>query len=88
MIIVNGFQPLTIITKHSILDVAVALDAPLYTPTIEHGRVLLSGDDKNVTISYNFIYLLEDLDKCKVFRLISDLKRATKKQKACFLLTM
>ena len=30
MIIVNGFQPLTIITKSSILDVAAALDPPLY----------------------------------------------------------
>ena len=29
VIIVNGFQPLTIITKHSILDVAVVLDPPL-----------------------------------------------------------
>ena len=29
MIIVNGFQPLTIITKHSILDAAAALDPPL-----------------------------------------------------------
>ena len=28
-IIVNGFHPLTIITKHSILDVAAALDPPL-----------------------------------------------------------
>ena len=28
-IIVNGFQPLSIITKRSILDVAVALDPPL-----------------------------------------------------------
>ena len=27
--IVNGFQPLTIITKRSILDVAAALDPPL-----------------------------------------------------------
>ena len=31
VIIVNGFQPLTIITKHSILDVAAALDPPLGT---------------------------------------------------------
>ena len=30
VIIVNGFQPLTIITKRSILDVAAALDPPLY----------------------------------------------------------
>ena len=29
--IVNGFQPLTIITKHSILNVAAALDSPLNT---------------------------------------------------------
>ena len=29
VIIVNGFQPLTIITKHSILNVAAALDPPL-----------------------------------------------------------
>ena len=27
--IVNGFQPLTIITKHSLMDVAAALDPPL-----------------------------------------------------------
>ena len=30
VIIVNGFQPLTIITKCSILDVAVVLDPPLW----------------------------------------------------------
>ena len=29
VIIVNSFQPLTIITKHSIVDVAAALDPPL-----------------------------------------------------------
>ena len=29
MIIVNGWKPLTIITKYSILDVAAALDPPL-----------------------------------------------------------
>ena len=29
VIIVNGFQPLTIITKRSILDVAAVLDPPL-----------------------------------------------------------
>ena len=31
VIIVNGFQPLTIITKSSILDVAAVLDPPLLT---------------------------------------------------------
>ena len=29
VIIVNDFQPLTIITKHSILDVSATLDPPL-----------------------------------------------------------
>ena len=29
VIIVNGFQPLTIITKCSILDIAAVLDSPL-----------------------------------------------------------
>ena len=29
VIIINGFQPLTIITKRSILDVAAALDLPV-----------------------------------------------------------
>ena len=32
VIIINGFQPLTIITKLSILDVAAALDPSLVTP--------------------------------------------------------
>ena len=31
VIIVNGFQPLTIITKCSILDVAAVVDPPLLT---------------------------------------------------------
>ena len=31
MIIVNGWKRLTIITKHSILDVAAALDPPLHS---------------------------------------------------------
>ena len=34
VIIVNGFQPLTIITKCSILDVAAVLDPPLMSPLI------------------------------------------------------
>ena len=35
-IIVNDFQPLTIITKHSILDVAAALDPPLVTKILSN----------------------------------------------------
>ena len=34
LIIVNGWKPLTIITKHSILDVAEALDPPLLLKVI------------------------------------------------------
>ena len=33
---VNGFQSLTIITKHSILDFATALDPPLDLTHIKH----------------------------------------------------
>ena len=36
VIIVNGFQLLTIITKYSILDVAAALDPPLVVISIQH----------------------------------------------------
>ena len=39
MIIFNGFQPLTIITKHSILDVAAALDPPLLSDMFFHGQM-------------------------------------------------
>ena len=33
MTIVNGWKPLTVITKHSILDVTAALDPPLISIT-------------------------------------------------------
>ena len=50
VIIVNGFQPLTIITKDSILDVAAALDPPLITQ--------VKNEWKNVSASMNsFNYL-------------------------------
>ena len=46
MIIVNGVQPLTIITKRSILDVAAALDLPLVTMILlviaSHAQRLIS----------------------------------------------
>ena len=38
MIIVNGFQPLTIITKCSILDVAAVLDPPLFQKMISNKK--------------------------------------------------
>ena len=46
VIIVNGFQPLTIITKCSILDVAAVLDPP---PSRVPSRVYI----KELSIKYN-----------------------------------
>ena len=39
VITVNGFQPLTIITKCSILDVAAVLDPPLVTGMTHLGKI-------------------------------------------------
>ena len=43
VIIVNGFQPLTIFTKHSILDVAGALDPPLNPLIMSCHHMISSG---------------------------------------------
>ena len=57
VIIVNGFQPLTIITKRSILDVAAVLDQPLYFKWLvgyNQGRYFirlsLKGREKQVNL--------------------------------------
>ena len=42
MIIVNGWKPLTIITKYSILDVAASLDPPLKRTVSAELRSVLS----------------------------------------------
>ena len=50
VIIINGFQPLTIITKCSILDVEAALDPPLIKKYKSSIRITLShtvGLDKH-----------------------------------------
>ena len=54
VIIVNGFQPLTTITKCSILDVAAVLDSPLFK-VLQDDK--LGSDDQ--TSYLEFIYLLE-----------------------------
>ena len=41
-IIVNGWKPLTIITKRSILDVAAVLDAPLTIALLKHLLYLMN----------------------------------------------
>ena len=44
VIIVNGWKPLTIITKSSILDVAVALDPPLMTLPLQIQKKRKTGE--------------------------------------------
>ena len=41
VIIVNGFKPLTVTTKRSILDVAAALDPPLPSDLSIHGKTYI-----------------------------------------------
>ena len=47
VIIVNAFQPLTIISKRSILDVAPALDPPLSTPLSNIALLLMPHQDQS-----------------------------------------
>ena len=54
VIIVNGFQPLTTITKCSILDVAAVLDSPLFK-VLQYDK--LGSEDQ--TSYLEFLYLLE-----------------------------
>ena len=49
VIIVNGFQPLTIITKCSILDIAAVLDPPLFIIIIEVLEVYLDTKIKIIS---------------------------------------
>ena len=42
VIIVKGWKPLTIITKHSILDVTAALDPPLIMLLEIHGNLRIT----------------------------------------------
>ena len=67
VIIVNGFQPLTIITKRSILDVAAALDPPLVNMAHnETSLIKLNKEDLvRITLDYQgkFNNILDDLKK-------------------------
>ena len=47
VIIVNGFQPLTIITKRFILDAAAALDPPLAGQVCENKNTLINISSKH-----------------------------------------
>ena len=53
--IVNGFQPLTIITKRSILDVAAVLDLPLirhYKRVFKYFLSTAKGLKKNLDLTF------------------------------------
>ena len=52
VIIVNGFQPLTIITKRSILDVEAVLDPPLSIKLIGIVLILVFLFSMNELIEY------------------------------------
>ena len=61
MIIVNGFQLLTIITKRSILDIVTALDRPLVLPQVLIIFLVL------LNISFNKAMRFEVLRPCSTF---------------------
>ena len=65
VIIVNGCQPLTIITKCSILDVAAVLDPPL-TP--------LSNRDFIIKSNQNELFFISTQDAFSFYSCISDSK--------------
>ena len=50
VIIVNGFQPLTIITKHPILDAAAVLDPPVWVFVVFASWILHSAQKNNDAI--------------------------------------
>ena len=67
VILVNGFQPLTIITKHSILDVAAALDPPLitieviivdYSNFLQEGYFASNSENVKIAIGFNIFELV------------------------------
>ena len=61
MIIVNGFQPLTIITKRSILDVAAVLDPPLKT-YMKTAEVLTSVKNLKIPQYSNFEPIVQNTE--------------------------
>ena len=70
VIIVNGWKSLTIITKHSILDVAAVLDPPLFfKPDVAEldPRTAYNSDIKNFDESYFSITWKKHILICQQF---------------------
>ena len=70
VIIVNGFQPLTIITKRSILDIAAVLDSPLiiYDSNKRNGRNNNNNNSKqsnDADIDFAIIQMKELIENVK-----------------------
>ena len=63
MTIVNGFQPLTIITKCSILDIAAALDPPLNIAYVKHKDSCFSKDNLEIHVTSKTCVEMNEL-KC------------------------
>ena len=58
LIIINGFQPLTIITKKSILNVAAVLDPPLFVhPSSDSTKIEILESTKLINV-YNTLYVM------------------------------
>ena len=70
MIIVNGFQPLTIITKYSILDVAAVLDLPLGALVVNGFIVLVKVLIENFLNIVTMVYLRTNI--IHSYRLLDD----------------
>ena len=69
MIIVNCFQPLTIITKSTILDVAAVLDPPLVIVIPVFNVVLISDKDENaINTGKHFVLFYFRSSRPEVFR--------------------
>ena len=65
MIIVNGFQPLTIITKSSILDVAAVLDRPLRLVMAHQNKfdsVLNNTNSEQTVLKKKVLNVFEKID--------------------------
>ena len=61
VIIVNGFKPLTIITKRSILDVAAVLDPPLHATVIWYILLSVLEENKNLRVIFRVIFIKVNL---------------------------
>ena len=79
VIIVNGLQPLTIITKRSILDVTAALDPPLICSVYillfcKKTKILMVTANMEISLTYrNFDFITIQHKLCCKFDLFTEL---------------